>query len=88
MHLLLIYHGWLTSIIKTDLFVIFGISYNAVLCLLSKMGHNIHKFPTAKSFACWLRLIPITKSVLVRSSVTGRLRERIILLKPCATQPN
>jgi hypothetical protein len=25
------------------------------------MGNNIHKFPTAKSFACWLGLVPNNK---------------------------
>lgn len=46
---------------KTDLFAISGVSYNAVLCLLTNMGHDIHKFPTAKSFACWLGLVPNNK---------------------------
>lgn len=46
---------------RTDLFAISGISYNAVLCLLTNMGHDIHKFPTAKSFACWLGLVPNNK---------------------------
>ena len=45
----------------TDLFAISGISYNAVLCLLTSLGHDIHKFPTAKSFACWLGLVPNNK---------------------------
>lgn len=46
---------------QTDLFAINGISYNAVLCLLTNMGHDLHKFPTAKSFACWLGLVPNNK---------------------------
>ena len=46
---------------RTDLFAISGISYNAVLCLLTSLGHDIHKFPTAKSFACWLGLVPNNK---------------------------
>jgi transposase len=46
---------------RTDLFAISGISYNTVLCLLTNMGHDIHKFPTAKSFACWLGLVPNNK---------------------------
>lgn len=25
------------------------------------MGHDLHKFPTAKSFACWLGLVPNNK---------------------------
>jgi transposase len=46
---------------RTDLFAISGISYNTVLCLLTNMGQDIHKFPTAKSFACWLGLVPNNK---------------------------
>ncbi|WP_437919681.1 IS110 family transposase [Sphingobacterium sp. LRF_L2] len=46
---------------NTDLFAINGISYNAVLCLLTNMGHDLHKFPSAKSFACWLGLVPNNK---------------------------
>ena len=46
---------------RTDLFAISGISYNTVLCLLTNMGHDLHKFPTAKSFACWLGLVPNNK---------------------------
>lgn len=46
---------------QTDLFAVSGISYNTVLCLLTSLGHDIHKFPTAKSFACWLGLVPNNK---------------------------
>ena len=46
---------------QTDLFAISGISHNAVLCMLTNMGHDMHKFPTAKSFACWLGLMPNNK---------------------------
>lgn len=46
---------------RTDLFAISGISYNTVLCLLTTMGKDIHKFPSAKSFASWLRLVPNNK---------------------------
>lgn len=46
---------------RTDLFAISGVSYNTVLCLLTSLGHDIHKFPTAKSFACWLGLVPNNK---------------------------
>lgn len=46
---------------QTDLFAINGISFNTVLCLLTNMGHDLHKFPTAKSFACWLGLVPNNK---------------------------
>jgi transposase len=43
---------------QTDLFAISGISYSTVLCLLTTMGKDVHKFPSAKSFASWLRLVP------------------------------
>lgn len=46
---------------QTDLFAINGISYNAVLCILTNMGHDINKFPTAKSFSSWLGLVPNNK---------------------------
>jgi transposase len=46
---------------KTDLYAISGISDTTVLCLLTNMGNDIHKFPTAKSFASWLRLVPNNK---------------------------
>lgn len=46
---------------QTDLFAINGISYNAVLCILTNMGHDIYKFPTAKSFSSWLGLVPNNK---------------------------
>lgn len=46
---------------RTDLFAVSGISYNTVLCLLTSLGHDIHKFPNAKSFACWLGLVPNNK---------------------------
>jgi transposase len=46
---------------QTDLFAVSGISYNTVLCLLTSLGHDIHKFPNAKSFACWLGLVPNNK---------------------------
>jgi transposase len=46
---------------RTDLFAISGISYNTVLCLLTTMGKDIDKFPSAKSFASWLRLVPNNK---------------------------
>ncbi|WP_162055019.1 IS110 family transposase [Pontibacter pamirensis] len=36
---------------KTDLLAISGISYGTVLCLLTTMGKDLHRFPTAKSFA-------------------------------------
>lgn len=46
---------------KTDLFAISGISHSTVLCLLTTMGKDLHKFPSAKSFASWLRLVPNNK---------------------------
>lgn len=46
---------------KTDLFAISSISYSTVLCLLTTMGNDVHKFPSAKSFASWLRLVPNKK---------------------------
>lgn len=46
---------------KTDLLAISGISYGTVLCLLTTMGKDLHRFPTAKSFASWLRLVPNNK---------------------------
>jgi transposase len=45
----------------TDLFAIQGISHTTVLCLLTNMGHDIHRFSSAKSFAAWLRLVPNNK---------------------------
>ena len=47
--------------LKTDLYEIPGISHNTVLCILSNMGKDIHKFKTAKQFASWLRLVPNNK---------------------------
>lgn len=46
---------------KTDLFAISGVSHSTVLCLLTTLGKDIHKFSTAKSFASWLRLVPNNK---------------------------
>ena len=45
----------------TDLFAISGISHTTVLCLMTNMGHDLHKFSSAKSFAAWLRLVPNNK---------------------------
>ncbi len=47
--------------LKTDLFAISGISHSTVLCLLTTLGKDIHKFASAKSFASWLRLVPNNK---------------------------
>jgi len=46
---------------ETDLFAIPGISHTTVLCLMTNVGHDIHKFATGKSFASWLRLVPNNK---------------------------
>jgi transposase len=46
---------------RTDLFAISGISHTTVLCLMTNMGHDLHKFPSAKNFASWLRLVPNNK---------------------------
>jgi len=46
---------------KTDLFAIPGISHNTVLCLMTNLGNDIIKFPSAKAFASWLRLVPNNK---------------------------
>lgn len=46
---------------KTDLFAIAGVSHSTVLCLLTTLGKDIHKFSSAKSFASWLRLVPNNK---------------------------
>jgi len=44
-----------------DLFAIEGINQNTVLTLISEVGNDIDKFPTAKSFASWLHLSPNQK---------------------------
>lgn len=49
------------SYFQTDLFAIPGVSHSTVLCLLTTLGKDIHKFNTAKSFASWLRLVPNNK---------------------------
>ncbi|GAB2583884.1 IS110 family RNA-guided transposase [Spirosoma areae] len=46
---------------QTDLFAISGISHSTVLCLMTTLGKDIHKFASAKSFASWLRLVPNNK---------------------------
>lgn len=45
----------------TDLFAISGMSRSSILCLLTNMGNDLYKFPSAKSFAAWLRLVPNNK---------------------------
>lgn len=46
---------------QTDLLAISGLSHSTVLCLLTTLGKDIHKFCSAKSFASWLRLVPNNK---------------------------
>lgn len=45
----------------TDLFAISGISHTTVLCLMTNMGLDLHRFSSARSFASWLRLVPNNK---------------------------
>lgn len=45
----------------TDLFAINGLSHTTVLCLMTNIGTDLNKFPSAKSFASWLRLVPNNK---------------------------
>ncbi len=45
----------------TDLFAINGVSHTTVLCLMTSIGTDLHKFPSGKSFASWLRLVPNNK---------------------------
>lgn len=49
------------SYFKTDLFEIPGVSHSTVLCLLSNLGKDIHKFDSSKRFVSWLRLAPNNK---------------------------
>jgi len=67
-----------------DLLAIEGVSYSTVLTLISEVGlDGIHKFPTAKQFACWLRLSPNNKisggKVLSRKLPKGSNRLKIAL---------
>lgn len=45
----------------TDLFAINGVSHTTVLCLMTNIGTDLHKFPSGKCFASWLRLVPNNK---------------------------
>jgi len=47
--------------LKTDLFQIPGVSHSTILCILCNMGNDIRRFPSAKQFASWLRLVPNNK---------------------------
>ena len=44
-----------------DMFAIVGVNQNTVLTLISEVGSDIDKFPTAKAFASWLHLSPNQK---------------------------
>ena len=43
------------KLLGVDLYQIEGISHGTVLCILSKLGDGINKFPSAKHFVSWLR---------------------------------
>lgn len=64
-----------------NLFQIGGVSHNTVLCLLTHMGRDIHKFSSAKHFASWLRLSPNNKisGGKVLSSRTPKGKNKIAL---------
>lgn len=49
------------KLLGVDLYQIEGISHGTVLCILSKLGDGISKFPSAKHFVSWLRLAPNNK---------------------------
>jgi transposase len=71
----------------TDLFAISGVSHTTVLCLLTCLGHDIHKFPTAKSFAAWLRLVPnnkISGGRLISSRTPSGKNQIAIVLRQAA----
>ena len=44
-----------------DLFAIEGVNQNTVLTIISEVGTDISKFPSAKAFASWLHLSPNQK---------------------------
>jgi transposase len=47
--------------LRTDLYEIPGVSHSTILCILCNMGTDINRFPSAKHFASWLRLVPNNK---------------------------
>ena len=49
------------KLLGVDLYQIEGVSHGTVLCILSKLGDGINKFPSAKHFVSWLRLAPNNK---------------------------
>ena len=67
--------------LKIDLFQIPGVSHSTVLCLLCNMGVDIKRFPSAKKFASWLRLVPNNKlsGGRIISSKTPRGKNTIAL---------
>ena len=70
-----------TRYFGVDLCEIGGVSNNTVLCLLTNLGNDIHRFPTAKHFCSWLRLSPNNKvsGGKVLSSRTPKGKNRIAL---------
>jgi transposase len=64
-----------------DLFNIGGVSHTTVLCLLTNMGNDIHRFPSHKHYCSWLRLSPNNKisGGKVLSSRTPKGKNRIAL---------
>ena len=51
----------LTEIVGVDLTKIFGLTDTNALELISEVGVNMHKWPTAKHFTSWLNLAPNIK---------------------------
>ena len=49
------------SYFGTDIYEIPGVSHTTVLSLLCNMGQDINRFPSAKQFASWMRLVPNNK---------------------------
>jgi hypothetical protein len=46
---------------EVDMMTIKGVSHSTILTIISEAGLSIHKFPTAKNFAAWMRLSPNTR---------------------------
>ena len=66
-------HAHLTRLFGTDLTLIPGIGTATELVLLSELGPDLSRFPTAAQFASWLHLCPYSKITggTVISSQTG-----------------
>lgn len=58
-----------------------NVGRNTVLCLLTQIGNDIYKFPTAKHFSSWLRLAPNNKVTggKIVSSRTPKGKNRLAL---------